>query len=110
MDTSELRRLERFAASLEPLDSSSVFGPSTQRCHVYTLLCKAARLYLSFNSIPTDSKALDFHPEAYNGADVLETGVNSNAPQGFENEGGWLGEWFHDHQLVAGMMDNDLFI
>ncbi|KAJ4356344.1 uncharacterized protein N0V89_004376 [Didymosphaeria variabile] len=83
----------RFAASLEPsglAKSNSITEPH----HLYNILCKAARLFLDFNTGPVEG-------------DLLGLGVTT--PLEVRHEEGWLGEWFYGNQLVMSVLDENAF-
>lgn len=115
-DMNEIARLESFAASLE--SEISQINPTTvaHPHRLYTLLCKAARLYIG-SRMDTNSRSLvqnnvssfsDINAvsssnrgQPFSGED--EIGPSAGAPEG------WLGEWFHGNQLVMSMLDENAF-
>ena len=109
MDASELCHLELFAASLEPSESSEVSESLTQPGHLYNLLCKAARLYLGFNSGPTTSDLLGFQLDAFSGTGITGTNMSASTLEEPVQEEGWLGEWFYGNQLAMSALDQNGF-
>lgn len=113
MDVSELDYLERFAASLEPQDSSVADIDLVSQPHqLYSILCKAARLYLDFNTAPTSGSTFGFESNAFCRVDGAMQGagrVNTAARLEMANEEGWLGEWFYGNQLVMSVLDDEAF-
>ncbi|KAF2652653.1 hypothetical protein K491DRAFT_695375 [Lophiostoma macrostomum CBS 122681] len=106
LDALEVCDLERFAASLESPDSPWVSGFPTQPAHLYHILCKAARLYLDFNTTPANNDLLGFQSGSFGNAG----GTNMTAPT-LEDPGqgeGWLGDWFYENQLIMGVLDQNM--
>jgi hypothetical protein len=109
MDVSELCDLERFAASLEPPESPEESHSLTQPGHLYTVLCKAARLYLGSTTASTITDFLGFDPDAFSSAGLTGTNTSASTLEEPGHEEGWLGEWFYGNQLVMGAMDQNAF-
>jgi hypothetical protein len=112
MDTSDIDYLEGFAASLEPSGSAVKSDSITQPHHIYSILCKAARLYLEFNSGRMDSDLFGLGSDTFPGVDHVGQGLSRTgaaAPPEFQHEEGWLGEWFYGNQLIMSVLDEDAF-
>lgn len=107
-DESELCNLERFAASLEPL-GSSVASDLAQPFHLYKLLCKAARLYIRFDTTLPTSETLEFNTSGFSGSSLLDIGWSSSIPGQFQQDPEWLGEWWNGNQLVMGVLDQNTY-
>jgi hypothetical protein len=112
MDTSEIDYLEGFAASLEPPGSSVKSASITQPHHLYNVLCKAARLYLGFNTGKIDGDLFGLRSDNFLDIDFAGQGldrIGAAAPPEFQSEEGWLGEWFYGNQLVMSVLDENAF-
>ncbi|KAF2447202.1 hypothetical protein P171DRAFT_384374 [Karstenula rhodostoma CBS 690.94] len=113
MDTSEIGYLERFAASLEPPGSPEKPDSITQPHHLYNILCKAARLYLDFNTGQMSGGFLGLGSDAIPSIDLAGQGLRRTSvaalPE-FQYEEGWLGEWFYGNQLVMSVLDENAFL
>ena len=107
-DESELRKLEHFAASLEPPGSSVGFDLA-RPSHLYKVLCKAARLYINLDTAPTTRDTLGFDTDSFGGPSLLETEWASSILGPPQQESEWLSEWWNDNQLFMGVLDQRTF-
>jgi hypothetical protein len=109
VDFTDLDRLERFAASLQPeAGAESITHPH----RLYELLCQAARLYLE------SSAALTLTDESDVGASVPSYSNDVDfANMGMETDGGWmssesqnmdLSDWYQGNQEILRMLDMDI--
>ncbi|KAL5378873.1 hypothetical protein DPSP01_008806 [Paraphaeosphaeria sporulosa] len=112
MDVPEIEHLERFAASLEPSGSTTKPDTITEPHHLYNVLCKAARLYLDFNTGPVSGNFIRLESDTIPNIDFTEPGLGRTSVAAFPEsrlDEGWLGQWFHENQLVMSVLDENAF-
>ncbi|KAK7192499.1 C6 transcription factor [Paraphaeosphaeria sporulosa] len=112
MDVPEIEHLERFAASLEPSGSTTKPDTITEPHHLYNILCKAARLYLDFNTGPVSGNFIRLESDTIPNIDFTEPGLGRTSVAAFPEsrlDEGWLGQWFHENQLVMSVLDENAF-
>jgi hypothetical protein len=109
VDFTDLDRLERFAASLQPeAGAESITHPH----RLYELLCQAARLYLESSATLKVTNAADV------GASVPSYSNDVDfANMGMETESSWmpsdsqdmdLSDWYQGNQEILRMLDVDI--
>lgn len=109
LDATDLARLDRFAASLQPDESASPESSITHPYRLYELLCQAGRLYFDSNAtssltadptllynLPDSLGELDFGMEV--GTGILDVG----GVQGSE-----LSDWYYGNQQIMSLLDEN---
>ncbi|RFU31755.1 hypothetical protein B7463_g4585, partial [Scytalidium lignicola] len=113
LDVDDLARLERFAASWEPEQTST--KPTTNFQRLYELLCQAARLYIDANTpFLTANQALSY--DARNSPDdinftnfdmgartVVNEALEPGVPQMYD-----LGDWYFGNQQLMSLLDENI--
>jgi hypothetical protein len=110
LDITELSRLDRFTASMQP-DPSSTESP-THPYRLYELLCEAARLYFNVNaaSSTTDNTPLHTLPHFSNGTDFAPYGMNAEGlvGEGLVFGGNELSDWYHENQQLMNLLNDNV--
>ncbi|KAF2181556.1 hypothetical protein K469DRAFT_671308 [Zopfia rhizophila CBS 207.26] len=110
LDITELGRLDRFAASLQP-DPSSTESP-THPYRLYRLLCQAARLYFNWNaaSSAADQALIQNLSQSSGVFDFAQYGMDTGATtgEGLIAGGNELSEWYYENQQIMNLLNDNV--
>jgi len=112
----DLPRLDRFAASLQPSPASP--EQSTYSFQLYELLCQAVRLYVHSNIPDLSADATLSHglPDSLGDFDFdgfgqfgleMETAPNESLEAAAAQTYG-LSDWYHENQQMMSLLDGDV--
>ena len=113
LDVTELARLERFAASLQPEPGSE--EPVSAAAGLYDLLCKAARLYMAqrLPSLRADGDVVEQQRDELNDFDFADYVVEGRevidgSVSGIQADG--LSDWYNGNQQIMSLLDDDVML
>lgn len=113
LDRDDLGRLERFAESLKPEQTST--EPITRSHRLYELLCQAARLYIEANTDPlaTDRPLSEDLPNILNDLDLPNFGMNTGPiiDESLQLGGTSIQDpsaWYFENQQLMSLLDEDV--
>ena len=116
LNFSELARLERFAASLQPEAGSEELVSAA--AGLYDLLCKAARLYIEqrLPSLRVDGDAVEQQQQdrfdEFDFADyIVDGGTGIDGLVGTDGiQPAGLSDWYNGNQQIMSLLDDDVML